>query len=106
VVVVVVVGGGRTGEPVPVRTGGFGLVITPPSASDRLSSMSTVCVIASVPVGDGWAAAGAIVSVTVDGSFASGRRQPAARTLHNTIGNTQYIGFLTGPPTGPIMQFP
>jgi hypothetical protein len=40
-----------------------GSVNPAPSASERLSSTSTVCVMASVPVGAGWPAAGAIVAV-------------------------------------------
>ena len=42
---------------------GVEFVSAPPSSSERLSSTSTVCVIASVPVGCGWGAAGAMVSV-------------------------------------------
>ena len=39
------------------------VVIPPPSEAERPVSMSTVCVMASVPVGSGWGAAGAIVAV-------------------------------------------
>src|SRR5207237_10853403 len=47
----------------PVFAVDFGFVITPPSSSERLSSSSTVWVIASVPAVSGRAAAGAIVCV-------------------------------------------
>ena len=65
------------------------LVITPPSSSERLSSMSTVCVIASVPVGVGSAWAGAMVWVFgVPGAPGS----PLFRSLHaqraSTTGNS------------------
>src|SRR5438132_9336024 len=55
-------------------------VLTPPSPSERLSSTSVVCVIASVPFCAGCAFAGAIVSVFVSEAFECERMrlQPAA----------------------------
>ena len=59
--------------------GGAVAVTVPPSSSERLSSTSTVCVRASVPVAEGSAAAGATVSVVCEGALA-GSRPPQART--------------------------
>src|SRR5947207_13185938 len=61
-------------------------VITPPSASERLSSTSTVCVIASVPVGAGWPAAGAIVCVCAEPAApALSRREHAVENSAKTM---------------------
>src|SRR5205085_7114634 len=82
----------------PVFAVDFGFVITPPSSSERLSSSSTVWVIASVPAVSGRAAAGAIVCVVagVVSFFCSRRGQPASASATNKMINGSVAGFLTG----------
>jgi hypothetical protein len=67
---------------VPFTAGSF--VIPLPSASDRLSSMSTVWVIASVPVVSGFAAAGAIVSVAASPPTCFSRAGQAASRMETS----------------------
>jgi len=63
--------------------------------------MSTVCVIASVPVGAGFAAAGAIVSLAAGGAFPCWPLHPekAARMTTNAKAIRLNLGTLS-------MQFP
>ena len=90
----------------------LGFVSTPPSSSERPSSISTVCVTASAPFNAGWAAAGAIVCVVgtvelTDAAFP--QRQPAVQSTNvNAINTDGLIALLTDTSwmvTDP-MQFP
>jgi hypothetical protein len=65
-----------------------GSVSAPPSASERLSSTSTVCVIASVPVVAGCGGAGAIVSVALPVAAVSRLPHAAAASVIRTAIST------------------
>lgn len=94
------------GALLPDARAGVVAVEVMPSPSERLSSISTVCVIGSVPFGAGCAVAGAIVCVVacvlVDGFFAC--RLQASGTSAKTA-TSRRILFTTNPRRNP-MQFP
>lgn len=88
-----------------VFAGGALAVDVIPSPSERLSSMSTVCVIGSVPLGAGCAVAGAIVCVVgcvlVDAFFCLA--QPNGTSAATTITRS---ALFTLNPGRKRMQFP
>ena len=70
---------------VPVFTGGFGFVSTPPSASDLPSCNSTVCVIASVPVVSAGAVGAEIVWSPPAAPCSARREHPNAASAASAI---------------------
>src|SRR5262249_706362 len=67
-----------------------GVAAAPPSATERLSSTSTVWVMASLPLGAGWAAAGAMVCVCALFPESPERPWQAATASGNVISNSSF----------------